>query len=108
MAIQPTSVYYPPEDGKLTETDRHFKQCLRLVEALDLYFADRSDVFVGGNIALFYEEGKKNRFFGPDVLVAFGVPRDKERSSYFLWEEGVPPAVIIDLTSEATRQEDVV
>src|SRR6476469_9725366 len=106
MAIQPTPIYYPPEDGKLTESDVHFIQGAQLVTALKLFFAARPDVFVGGNIALFYERGNPRKYFGPDVLVAFGVPPHRERSSYLLWEEGVSPAVIIELTSESTRLED--
>ena len=107
---QPGEIYYPEEDGKLTESDRHLKQMLHLVGALELFFQHRTDVFVGGNIALFYKEGDPTKYYGPDVLVAFGVrPRpSKERGSYRLWEEGAPPAVIFELTSDSTRRVDTV
>ena len=107
---QPGEIYYPEEDGKLTESDKHYTQGMQLVSALRLFFAERSDVFVGGNIALLYKEGDPTKYYGPDVLVAFGVrPRSpEERGSYRLWEEGVPPVVIFELTSTATRQIDTV
>src|SRR5436309_2275292 len=101
-------VTYPAEDGQVVESDVHYVQGASLVMPLKLYFANRPDVFVGGNIAFFYEKGNRGKYFGPDVLVAFGVrPRTrKERPSYLLWVEGVPPAVIIELTSAATKDED--
>src|SRR5207253_10034394 len=106
----PGTIIYPAEDGTVTESDEHYVQGAALVTALKLFYADRPDVFVGGNIALFYERGNPRKYFGPDVLVAFGVrPRStQERPSYLLWEEGVPPAVIIELTSNSTRKEDVI
>ena len=96
---------YPVEDGEVVESDAHYIQGASLVMPLKLYFASRPDVFVGGNIAFRYEKGNP-RYFGPDVLVAFSVRPRKERSSYVLWIEGVPPAVIIELTSEATHKQD--
>jgi hypothetical protein len=44
------------------------------------------------------------------VLVAFGARALPEgtRQSYLLWEEGVPPAVVVELTSASTRREDTV
>src|SRR4051812_26441852 len=107
---QPGEIIYPEEDGKLVESDRHLKQMLHLVGVLDLFFSKREDAFVGGDIALFYKEGDPTKYFGPDVLVALGVrPRSfRERGSYRLWEEKVPPAVVIELTSASTRQVDTV
>jgi Uma2 family endonuclease len=111
MATQHDVIIYPEEDGKLTESEEHYAQGADLFKALRLYFADRPDVFVGGNIAFYYEEGNPRKYFGPDVLVAFGVrPRTgkrKGRPSYFLWEEGVSPTVIFELASEATWRQDL-
>ena len=42
----------------------------------------------------------------PDVLVVRGIePHD--RQNYLLWEEGCPPQVVIEVTSESTRDEDL-
>jgi Uma2 family endonuclease len=102
-------VYYPEEDGKVSESDKHFTQGIFLVVALRLYFAARRDAFVGGNLFVYYREGEPKKCFSPDVMVAFGVrPRPiEERGSFRMWEEGVPPAVIIELTSGTTRKQDV-
>src|SRR5438067_635521 len=102
------TIVYPAADGAVTESDEYYIQGALLVMPLKLFFAQRPDVFVGGNIALFYEKGNPRKYFGPDVLVAFGVRPRPTRPSYLLWEEGVVPAVIIELTSSWTRQEDVI
>ena len=103
----PGPLIYPGVVGSVTESDVHFYQGAALVLALKLFFADQPDVFVAGNIAFYYQEGNPRKYFGPDVLVARGVRSGVQRPSYLLWQEGVPPAVIIELTSASTRQEDV-
>jgi Uma2 family endonuclease len=110
MATQPDTIIYPAEDGSVTESDAHFIQGAELVLALKRFFAGRPDVFVAGNMAVYYVRGNPHKYFGPDVLVAFGAPSLPEgtRQSYLLWEEGVPPAVVIELTSASTRREDTV
>jgi len=104
------AIYYPEEDGKVSESTKHYKQGADLFTALRAFFASRPDVFVGGNLFVYYQEGQPKKNFSPDVMVAFGVrPRpDEERGSYRIWEEGVSPAVIIELTSTSTRQQDTI
>ncbi len=42
----------------------------------------------------------------PDVAVVFGIPRDQERSSYSVAEEGVLPWLVMELVSPSTRSSD--
>jgi Uma2 family endonuclease len=103
-------IVYPEQDGKVSESTKHYMQGAYLFDSLHAFFADRSDVFVGGNLFVYYHEGEPKECFSPGVLVALGVrPRPvEERGSYRLWEEGVPPTVIIELTSLSTRRDDTV
>ena len=89
----------------MAETDRHRRLMLDLIHALERWFKDDRDVYVSGNLLLFYEEGNKRRHVSPDVFVVFGVPK-WERLNYLLWEEGRGPNVVIELTSSSTRHED--
>jgi Uma2 family endonuclease len=67
-------------------------------------------VFVGGNLFVYYRQGEPGKCVSPDVLVAKGVRSRpiEERGSYKVWEEGVMPQVVIELTSESTRQVDTI
>ena len=102
-----TQVEYPTSDGKpMAETELHRDLMLDLIETLKDRFAADPDVYVSGNILLFYEEGNKKKHVAPDVLVALGVPKLPKRLYYLLWEEGKAPDFIVEITSRTTRRED--
>jgi len=86
------------------ETDLHRTIMIESIESLKLHYAGQQ-VYVSGNILLFYQPGNRRRHVSPDVLVVKGLaptPRN-----YLLWEEGRPPQVVIEVTSESTRDEDL-
>jgi Uma2 family endonuclease len=89
----------------MAETDLHRVLMTDLIQTLDDWFAADPNVYVSGNLLLFYEEGNKRRHVSPDVFVVFGVPK-RMRPNYLLWEEGRGPAAVIELTSATTRRED--
>ena len=64
--------------------------------------------FVAANMFLYYEQGNNRRHVSPDVFVSLNIPKDTDppRESYFLWREGKGPDVVIELTSESTRDVD--
>ena len=90
----------------MAETDSHRRLMTALIEALEKWFAD-DDVYVTGNLLLFYEEGNKRRHVSPDVFVVKGVHK-QERLNYLTWEEGRGPNVVVELTSSSTQKEDTV
>jgi Uma2 family endonuclease len=101
-----TQVHYPESDGKpMAETDVHISTLIYLREALQEYFRDDPQVYVAGNLLLYYEEGNPAACVAPDVFVVRGVPKGNRRI-YKLWEEGHPPAVVIEITSRRSRLED--
>jgi Uma2 family endonuclease len=101
-------IYYPESDGEpMAETDTHRKQMVYLIEALDDYFRDDPQVYVAGNLFLYYEEGDIRQVVAPDVFVVKGVPKGNRRT-YKLWEEGDKgPQVVFEVTSRRTRKEDL-
>jgi len=107
IVLQPL-IDYPESDGKpMAETDTHRKQMVYLIEALDDYFRDDPQVYVAGNLFLYYEEGDPHQVVAPDVFVVKGVPKG-DRRTYKLWEEGEKgPRVVIEVTSRKTRKEDL-
>jgi Uma2 family endonuclease len=98
---------YPTSDGKpMAETDRHRDLMVDLIKVLQLFYALVPDVYVSGNLLLFYERGNKRRHVSPDVFVSRKVPK-RERLNYLVWEEGKGPDLVIELTSSSTRHTDV-
>ena len=101
-------IEYPESDGKpMGETEVHIREIIRLLQTLDTAFADRADIYVGSNLLLYYEEGNRRAVVVPDIFVAVGAPKLPARRIYKLWEEGVPPTLVIEVTSRSTRREDL-
>ncbi|MGI8424624.1 MAG: Uma2 family endonuclease [Chloroflexota bacterium] len=101
----PRPVYYPETDGKpMAESDQHRDEMLRLISTLKDAFP-LPDVYVSGNLLIYYEEGNPRASVAPDVFVVLGVPSHR-RLIYKLWKEGVPPTFVIEVTSPSTRRED--
>lgn len=99
-------IYYPEGDGKpMAESDIHIDQIIAVRTALQHFFRDQPDVYISGNIFLYYSEGEPTAVVSPDLLVVKGVPKGQRRS-YKIWEEGKGPDVIIEVTSKSTRSED--
>lgn len=106
-AILPEEPFYPESDGKpMAETDTHRKQMMDIILALEDFYRDVSDVYVSGNLLMYYTEGVPTNSFAPDVFVVKGVPK-KRRRTYKIWEERKAPDFIIELTSKSTRREDM-
>jgi Uma2 family endonuclease len=101
-----TEVEYPSEDGRpMAETDFQRIPLMYAIAALTAYFQDRPDVYVSGNILIYYEEGNPKASISPDVFVVMGVPK-RNRRSYFIWKERKAPDFIIEITSRSTYNED--
>jgi Uma2 family endonuclease len=98
---------YPESDGKpMAETDIHRNLLADLVFTLDNHFRNNPDVYVSGNLLVYYVEGNPTKCFAPDVFVVRGVPKGQRRI-YKLWEERVAPQIVIELTSRKTWREDL-
>jgi Uma2 family endonuclease len=98
---------YPTSDGKpRAETDWHRDLMQALIQTLKFCYAERSRVYVSGNLLLFHEPGNRRRHVSPDVFVVKGVAKH-DRPNYLLWEERKGPDVVIELTSSSTRREDL-
>ncbi len=98
---------YPTSDGQpMAETDYHRDQMFALIHALQRHFADQDNIYVSGNLLMFYEEGNKRKHISPDVLVTFGIA-NRKRNHYLVWREGKAPDLVFEITSSSTRSEDL-
>ena len=99
------TIDYPSSDGKpMAESDSQRKPLTYAVDCLGHYFRNHPDVYVSGNLLIYYQQGTLARV-APDVFVVFGA-RDEERSSYLLWEEPKAPDFVLEIASPGTWRED--
>ena len=105
---QPTPlIEYPEEDNQpMPEGDRQRRNLSYATEALRLWFEPQYDVYVSGNLFIYYEKGQKEKVVAPDTFVVFGV-NQADRGSYKVWEEdGKTPDFILEITSKGTVSKD--
>ena len=99
-------VDYPESDGEpMAETDLHRDEMVALIEGLKGRYETRPDVYVAGNLFLYYERGNPSAVFAPDTMVVFGVEK-RQRRTYKLWEERHAPAFVLEVSSKKTSTED--
>jgi len=111
----------PDSDGEPMENEREYFQIGLLYEALEQYWHDRQDFYMGGNMFVYYsaqqarqilaEEAEPARprraFRGPDLFVVLDVDGSFRRQKWVVWEEaGRYPDVIFEFLSPSTRRVD--
>jgi Uma2 family endonuclease len=103
----PVLIEYPEADGKpMAEGDIQREYLLYATKVLEFYFQNRSDVYVSGNLFIYYEEGNPEAVVAPDTFVIFGV-ENRQRRSYKTWENGDrTPDFVLEVTSKTTRSQD--
>lgn len=110
----PARIEYPSSDGQpMGETPVHRDCIIDALGALREFFAERPDVYVGGNMFLYYEEGNPRASVIPDVFVVIGAVKDELREggwreTYKLWEEPKAPDFVLEVTLRSTRRQDQV
>jgi Uma2 family endonuclease len=111
----------PDSDGEPMENEREYFQIVLLYEALEQYWHDRQDFYMGGNMFVYYspeqaheilaEEADPARprqaFRGPDLFIVLDVDGSFRRQKWVVWDErGRYPEVIFEFLSPLTRRID--
>lgn len=99
---------YPTGDGQpVAETPVHRDNLLETIAMLRRWYAGRQDVYVSGNMFVYYVKGDRRRHVSPDVFVVEGVPA-VYRDCYKTWEEPRPDLdLAVEFTSRSTKEEDL-
>ena len=98
---------YPSSDGlPLAENDWQLWAILDALGVLKIRYRDRPDVYVSGDLLIYYEEGNPRKSAAPDVFVVFGAANHK-RNVYKLWEEPKAPDFVLEGASRNTWREDL-
>jgi Uma2 family endonuclease len=105
-AVTTETIDYPDSDGlPMAENDSQRTTMTYAIEALDAHFWEHPDVYVSGNLLMYYEEGNNKVRVAPDIFVVFGTTKH-HRSSYLLWQEAKAPDFVMEVASGSTREDD--
>lgn len=100
---------YPDSDGlPMAESEFQFWPILYAGSALANHYRARDDVYVVGNLLVYYEKAvgdEPAKSVSPDLMVVFGAPKHI-RSSYVLWEEPKAPDFVLEIASSSTYRSD--
>ena len=110
-AVVTQTTEYPDSDGlSMAENEFQLRSILYANSALANYYRERDDVYVVGNLLLYYEPsprpGVPGKRVSPDLMVVLGAPKHM-RSSYLLWEEPKGPDFVLEIASESTYRSDL-
>jgi Uma2 family endonuclease len=98
---------YPETDGKpMAASDYHRRLLMWTLQALEAHFAQNPEVYISGDIMMYYREGDPRKSISPDVLVCFGI-NPKLRLTYKTWEEGKAPDFVMEFSSKSTYDKDL-
>ena len=109
IPVVPTDggIFYPETDGEpMAATDRHRKEMMRTLYTFDGHFQPKLDVYVSGDIFMYYVKGEPGAVISPDVLISFGLDK-KDRRTYKVWEEGKVPEFVMEFSSAKTYDNDL-
>ena len=103
--VAPVEIEYPSSDGEpVAESSFQLIPLFYAFDALRRRYAGRKDVFVAADLLIYYREGSPAAV-APDVFVVIGAPNHL-RHSYQLWKEPKGPDLVLEITSESTRDKD--
>jgi Uma2 family endonuclease len=109
IPLREDDVFYPESDGQpMGESELHRDEIVYLIEAFKERFQGEPEVYVGGNLFLYYRRGDPRDVICPDVMVVQGVPKLPKRRIYKLWDEGESPCLAMEVRSDSTAGNDFV
>ena len=105
IGAAPTLVY-PDSDGEpMAETPKHQQVMIDCMDVMRHHFRHIPDMYIAGNMLLYYEEGNPRKSISPDVFMVRGLSK-KELRTYKTWEQ--PPTLdfVLEVASPSTYARD--
>lgn len=102
------TIDYPCSDGEpLAESDQQYNAITDTIHALRVRYADRRNVYVSGDMFVYYRMNDPSGNIAPDVFVVFGAEK-RLRRSYIIWREGGKTLdVAMEIASPRTYARDL-
>ena len=105
IGTAPTLVY-PESDGEpMAETPKHQQVMIDCMDMMRSHFRGVVDVYIAGNMLLYYEEGNPRKSVSPDVFMVRGLSK-KELRTYKTWEQPSTLDFVLEVASPSTYTRD--
>ena len=105
IGAAPTLVY-PESDGEpMAETPKHQQVMIDCMDVMRNHFREIPDVYIAGNMFLYYEEGNPRKSVSPDVFMVRGVSKQELRT-YKTWEQQPFLDFVLEAASPSTYARD--
>ena len=102
------SIEYPSSDGEpMAETELQYIPLTNTVSILRNRFRDRTDVYIIGDMLVYYRMNDNTVSVAPDVFAVFGATGNHPRDSWLVWREGKAPDFVMEIASPGTWRRDV-
>ena len=98
---------YPESDGEpMAETPKHQQVMIDCMDVMRRHFREVPNVFIAGNMFLYYEEGNPRKNISPDVFMVHGVS-EKDIRVYKTWEQPSTLDFVLEVASPRTFENDL-
>ena len=107
LAEDDLTIEYPDSDGEpMAENDWQLDAMISAISTLREWFADRDDVYAGGDMLIYYKMNDNETRVAPDIFVVFGTEKHR-RNSWIIWREGKAPDIVMEVASGSTWRRDM-
>ncbi len=102
------TIEYPSSDGEpMAEDDAQLTAMIDAISSLREWFDSREDVYVGGDMLMYYRMNDNETRVAPDIFVVMGVESRHKRRSWIVWREGKSPDLVMEVASGSTWRRDM-
>lgn len=106
--VDDLSIHYPSADGeRMAETDFQYIPLTNTVSALRVRYHGRTDVYVAGDMLIYYRINRNDLSIAPDIYAVVGAAGNHPRDSWLVWREGKAPDFVMEIASQSTWRRDV-
>ena len=101
----PNVVY--PEEEKVPESELQGNARRYVQSSLSIRYQNRPEVYVAGDLFIFYRMNDAEARLAPDIMVVFGAAESPPRASWQVWREGgLTPDFVLEIASAGTVADD--
>ena len=106
--VDDLSIVYPDSDGEpMAEDDAQLTTMIYAISSLRVWFDHREDVYVGGDMLMYYRINDNETRVAPDVFAVLGVASRHQRRNWIVWREGKAPDFVMEVASGSTWRRDM-